>query len=174
MALTRLIPRSGIQPMALATLRSPASDFETHLRRCLPGSNDLGLIILTGHLLLEEEIDGLIFENLANPAALQQAGLSFPQRLCLARALAIPASAPTVAKASGCSWNTRPSTITVSAGLREWACAARMEAALAKVNFAERIGVAIGDGAFSLLGVAFFAVMGGVLYWIAVRETPAE
>jgi hypothetical protein len=76
--------------MALATLRSPASDFETHLRRCLPGSNDLGLIILTGHLLLEEEIDGLIFENLANPAALQQAGLSFPQRLCLARALAIP------------------------------------------------------------------------------------
>lgn len=51
--------------------------------------------------------------------------------------------------------------------------AARMEAALAKVNFAERIAGAIGDGAFALVGVAFFCVMGAALYWIAIRETRA-
>ena len=50
--------------------------------------------------------------------------------------------------------------------------AARMEAALAKVNFAERISEAVGAGGFSLLGVAFFAVMGGVLFKVAVKEMP--
>jgi len=52
--------------------------------------------------------------------------------------------------------------------------AARMEASLATVNFATRITAAIGEGSFAILGVAFFAVMGGTLFWIATRETPAE
>jgi uncharacterized oligopeptide transporter (OPT) family protein len=52
--------------------------------------------------------------------------------------------------------------------------AARMESSLAKLNFAERITEAIGSSSFSLVGVAFFCGMGGVLYWIAVRETPAD
>ena len=52
--------------------------------------------------------------------------------------------------------------------------AARMESSLATVNFAERITASIGEGSFALLGVAFFAVMGGTLYWIATRETPAD
>jgi putative OPT family oligopeptide transporter len=52
--------------------------------------------------------------------------------------------------------------------------AARMESSLAKVSFAERLTAALGEGPFALVGVAFFAGMGGVLYWIAVRELPAE
>jgi putative OPT family oligopeptide transporter len=51
--------------------------------------------------------------------------------------------------------------------------AARMEASLAKVNFAGNITAAIGRGPFALLGVAFFCVMGVVLYRVAVR-TPRE
>jgi putative OPT family oligopeptide transporter len=52
--------------------------------------------------------------------------------------------------------------------------AARMEASLAKVNFAEQITASIGKGGFSLLGCAFFCVMGVVLYRIAVRVPREE
>jgi hypothetical protein len=52
--------------------------------------------------------------------------------------------------------------------------AARMEASLAKLNFADRLGEAMGSGGFALLGVGFFCLMGGVLYRVAVKGTGEE
>jgi len=62
-------------------------NFETRIKRHMPRSADLTLIVLKGHLLLEESIDALLTALLENPAALQPARLSFFARLCLVRAL---------------------------------------------------------------------------------------
>jgi hypothetical protein len=65
----------------------PPEDFRSRFRRHLPRSNDLTLIVLKGHLLLEELIDGIIADSLSNPTALTPARLTIFQRLRLARAL---------------------------------------------------------------------------------------
>lgn len=65
---------------------TPPEDFVTRFRRHLPRSNDLILIVLKGHLLMEEVLDGLIFEQLLNPAALDQVRLTLFERLRRARA----------------------------------------------------------------------------------------
>lgn len=57
--------------------------FLTHL----PRSDDLTLIVLKGHLLIEEEINGILRMRLAEPKALFDARLSFSQRLAVLKAL---------------------------------------------------------------------------------------
>lgn len=47
--------------------------------------------------------------------------------------------------------------------------AARMEESLEKLSFAGKLTTALGEGGYALLGCAFFAAMGAVLYRIAIR-----
>jgi hypothetical protein len=64
-----------------------AGEFEDRYRRHLPRSSDLTLIILKGHLLVEEEINDVISDLLHNPAALAAGKLTCYQRIRLLRAL---------------------------------------------------------------------------------------
>jgi hypothetical protein len=52
----------------------------------LPRNGDVELTLLKGHLLIEEMLQLLIDEKLANPSVIEDARFSFHQRLCLARA----------------------------------------------------------------------------------------
>jgi hypothetical protein len=61
--------------------------YEARFKQHMPRSNDLTLIVLKGHLLLEEAIDTLLVVLLRNATALKPARLSFFARLCLVRAL---------------------------------------------------------------------------------------
>ncbi|MHC4871608.1 MAG: hypothetical protein ACYTFY_07170 [Planctomycetota bacterium] len=54
----------------------------------LPKNRDLSLIILKGHLLLEEEINSLLESILNYPEAVSRTKLDFQQRLCLLHAVA--------------------------------------------------------------------------------------
>ena len=60
-------------------------DFEDRFHKHLPRSNDLTLIVLKGHLLLEEIINNLLKEILPNPNAISDFNFYF--RLRLVRAL---------------------------------------------------------------------------------------
>jgi len=62
-------------------------DFEGRFRRHLPKSDDLTLIVLKGHLLIEEMINRFITSLLANPDALAAGRLTFHQRVRLLQAL---------------------------------------------------------------------------------------
>lgn len=66
------------------------TDSWDRFRSHLPKSRDLTLIILKGHLLVEEQVDHLLSIWLRDAAAVSTARLSFHQRLCVLRAL-IPA-----------------------------------------------------------------------------------
>lgn len=57
--------------------------FFTHL----PTTNDLTLIILKGHLLVEEEINEILDMKLKESSAIYQARLGFHQRLAVLKAL---------------------------------------------------------------------------------------
>src|ERR1700751_3445728 len=65
-------------------------DFQDRFRRHMPRSNDLTLIVLKGHLLMEEQINRLITISLPNPGALEQARPNLFLRLAIARALYKP------------------------------------------------------------------------------------
>jgi hypothetical protein len=75
-------------------------NFEARLKRHMPRSRDLTLIVLKGHLLLEESIDHLLAALLRNSAALHPARLSVFARLCLVRAL-LPLSEEMMKAAEG-------------------------------------------------------------------------
>lgn len=45
--------------------------------------------------------------------------------------------------------------------------------ALEKISCEAAISKALGEDGYSILGVAFFALMGAVLYWIAIKDSPA-
>jgi hypothetical protein len=67
------------------------NDFDSRFRRHFPRrSNDFTLIVLKGHLLLEESANRLLAALLRRPEAIESANLRFYQKLCLIRAL-IPA-----------------------------------------------------------------------------------
>jgi hypothetical protein len=51
-------------------------------------SNDLALVVLKGHLLLEEHVNRLLALLVYKPEAIEAANLRFYQKLCLLRALA--------------------------------------------------------------------------------------
>jgi hypothetical protein len=65
------------------------NDFEGRFRHHFPRrSNDYALVVLKGHLLLEESVDHLLAALLRKPEAIESANLRFRQKLCLIRALA--------------------------------------------------------------------------------------
>jgi hypothetical protein len=64
-----------------------AGEFENRYRRHLPRSSDPTLIVLKGHLLIEEEINDFISHLLPNPDALAAGKLTCYQRVRLLRAL---------------------------------------------------------------------------------------
>jgi hypothetical protein len=53
----------------------------------LPHGKDLDLVILKGHLLIEEQIKEIISQKLLNPRALNIARMNCHQAICLAQAL---------------------------------------------------------------------------------------
>jgi hypothetical protein len=55
-------------------------------QKFLPKSMDLTLIVLKGHLLVEEQINEFLSSLLPHPNALKIDNLHFPTRLCLIRA----------------------------------------------------------------------------------------
>jgi len=57
------------------------------MRRLLPRSTDLVVIVLKGHLLIEERLEAIMQEQVQHPASLKKAELSFYQKLCMCRAL---------------------------------------------------------------------------------------
>lgn len=63
------------------------SDELDRFLKLMPRSRDLTLIVLKGHLLVEEAVNDLLSTLLKNPEALRQATLSFYQRLKLLQAL---------------------------------------------------------------------------------------
>jgi len=72
------------------TATNPKHDYRQAeaLRRCLkllPDTQDLELIILKGHLLIEEQLRQIMRERVRNPTALQDAQLEFYQCICLAQ-----------------------------------------------------------------------------------------
>src|SRR5947209_5929408 len=69
-----------------------SNDFERRFRRHFPRrSNDVALVVLKGHLLLEESVNRLLVALLRKPEAIEGANLRFYQKLCLIRAL-LPAT----------------------------------------------------------------------------------
>lgn len=58
--------------------------------------SDLTLIVLKGHLLIEQKIREFIRERMLNPTALDQIRLTAHQAICLAEALTLPNSDPEV------------------------------------------------------------------------------
>ena len=53
----------------------------------LPHGQDFALVILKGHLLLEEQVRAIVDERLTNPTSLNDARLECHQAICLAEAL---------------------------------------------------------------------------------------
>jgi len=55
--------------------------------RHLPTEGDMALLVLKGHLLIEEQMVLLVESRLSNPSALDSARLTFAQYLCVLRAM---------------------------------------------------------------------------------------
>lgn len=60
---------------------------EERFKKHLPKSRDVTLIVLKGHLLIEEEVNELLDVLLKNPRELYAADLRFYQKICLLKAL---------------------------------------------------------------------------------------
>jgi hypothetical protein len=69
----------------MASIAITAPD-ESRLKRLLPKGRDLTLIILKGHLLVEEELSGFLADSSFQPEALEDARLTFLQKLRVVRA----------------------------------------------------------------------------------------
>ena len=54
--------------------------------KLLPHGQDLALVILKGHLLIEEQIKPIISERVKKPEALSDARLTYYQYICIAEA----------------------------------------------------------------------------------------
>ena len=64
------------------------NDFEDRFRRHFPRrSKDVALVVLKGHLLLEESVNRLLASLLRRPEAIEGANLRFHQKLGLIKAL---------------------------------------------------------------------------------------
>ncbi len=68
-------------------MRSRQEDSYAHFKVHFPRAGDPVLLILRGHLILEQQLTLLIEEFLKDKEALDEARLSFAQKLALARAL---------------------------------------------------------------------------------------
>jgi hypothetical protein len=65
----------------------PPEALETWIEHTMPLTTDLSLLILKGHLLVEEQIDRLITRMCEAPKFLDEARLTFFQKFCLTLAL---------------------------------------------------------------------------------------
>ena len=74
---------NGHDAHAFPDMFSHLDQYLTHM----PQSDDLTLVVLKGHLLLEEKLERIITRYLPNPQHLDAARLSFFSRLSLARAM---------------------------------------------------------------------------------------
>jgi hypothetical protein len=69
-------------------MNTNGNDFDDRFRRHFPRrSNDFTLVVLKGHLLLEESVNRLLAALLSEPEAIEGANLRFYQKLCLIQAL---------------------------------------------------------------------------------------
>ena len=64
-----------------------AENYFQKLKRYLPIVKDPTVVILRGHLLIEELLDDLIAAILIEPMAIRDARLTFFQKLCIARGI---------------------------------------------------------------------------------------
>jgi hypothetical protein len=65
-----------------------SNDFDARFERHFPSrSNDFAVVVLKGHLLLEESANRWLEALLHRPEAIKGANLGFHQKLCLIRAL---------------------------------------------------------------------------------------
>ena len=63
------------------------SDLYGRYKRLIPRTTDLGLLILKGHLLVEEQLDAFVEANCERPSDLKDARLTFHQKMRLCQAL---------------------------------------------------------------------------------------
>jgi hypothetical protein len=79
-----------------AQIDAGSNDFENRFWQHFPRqSNDFALLVLKGHLLVEENFNRLLAALLHTPEAIDGANLRFYQKLCLIRALT-PVGTPVV------------------------------------------------------------------------------
>jgi hypothetical protein len=64
-----------------------AEQVEDRFRRLMPRSQDLSVLVLKGHLLIEEQLNYFLKEAVRNPALLGKARLTYAQKLQLVEAL---------------------------------------------------------------------------------------
>src|SRR6266542_454222 len=67
-------------------MNSQKEDAYERYRGLMPKSQDITLLVLKGHLLLEEQLDFFLEEFARNPSLLQKARLTFLQKLRLMQA----------------------------------------------------------------------------------------
>jgi hypothetical protein len=63
------------------------SDLYARYKRLIPRTTDLGLLILKGHLMIEEQLDAFVAANCERPNDLKDARLTFYQKMCLCQAM---------------------------------------------------------------------------------------
>jgi hypothetical protein len=91
--------------MLTQTSTTDSNDFNGRFRRHFPRrSNDFALVVLKGHLLLEESVNHLLEALLYRPEAIEGANLRFYQKLCLIRALAPTEGAKSLEDPEGPGW----------------------------------------------------------------------
>jgi len=69
------------------TVASDNFDLLTRIRQHLPKGRDLTMIIIKGHLLVEERLHGLVANAVRDDSRLADARLTFFQSLCLCEAI---------------------------------------------------------------------------------------
>ena len=72
--------------MSRKKLAADGEDGSDRFMRLMPKSQDLSLVILKGHLLIEENLFGYVCAWCNNPSALSKARLTFAQKIGLAEA----------------------------------------------------------------------------------------
>jgi hypothetical protein len=86
--------------MAAQQTDADNNDFQSQFRRHFPGqSNDISLVVLKGHLLLEEIFNRWLAALVHKPEAMEGANLRFHQKLYLIRALTPVGGGDTVFRA---------------------------------------------------------------------------
>jgi len=86
---TKYVPHYGQLTSALDLMNTTKRQIEafTKFLDKLPHGKDTELVILKGHLLIEEQVRTIIERNINNPEALITANLTCHQAICIAQAL---------------------------------------------------------------------------------------
>lgn len=89
--------RAGLEERCREFEQMPKEERESmnyFLQHMPYGESDLTLIVLKGHLLIEQKIREFIRERMLTPTALDMARLNAHQAICLAEALTLPNEEP--------------------------------------------------------------------------------